>query len=410
LRHRARSLCPIAVLLIAVGAGSARADAEPKFERPPVLDAPQLVALWAIKGPRYQIADKVPTDGFQALFTIVSDFGTFKVLGEDLLAARLAEIAALDKLESATGTEAFARAARAAPPRPAQATSAVLQHPPEMMLGLWRLFEPGASGGRPAAGIATASNRTATEAGQAPPAVAGWEQERRRLAKQLGVDPYTSNEVLAKRLDDAAWVSSSEHLGLDVAMPPPSPFSMGIPITSVIGELIWNTPASDLIALNRRKLRNMGVDDATAHAFSRNRHFTLSRQTALVVDLAGFDGVTGRADVVALANTILSDDEARFLVWALQILTRYQQDVGGITALQVVGRLPMARLRGGGLLVAAGVDYVSWTRRLAFFARRPQFREVKDRSVWITGKLSPRAMQEMTAAGWTIKEDVASVK
>jgi hypothetical protein len=409
LRNCRRFLCSIAVLLIVAGTG-APVGAEPRFERPPVLDAPQLVAMWAIKGPRYQIENKVPTDGFQALFTVVSDFGTFKVLGQDLLAARLAEIAALDKLESATKTEAFARAARAAAPRPAQATSAVLQHPPEMTLGLWRLFDPGPSGGRRVAGTPTASDGTAAEVGQAPPAVVGWEQERRRLAKQLGVDPYTSNPILAKRLDDAAWVSSLEHLGLDVAMPPPGPFSMGIPITSVTGELIWNTSASDLIALNQRKLRDMGVDDATARAFSRNRHFTLSRQTALVVYLTGFEGVAGRPDVVALASTILSDDEARFLVWALQILTRYEQNVGGITALQVLGRLPNARLRGGGLLVGAGVDYVSWTRRLDFFARRPEFREVKDKSAWITGKLSPRAMQGMTAAGWTIKEDVAPVK
>ena len=32
----------------------------------------------------------------------------------------------------------------------------------------------------------------------------GYEKERRDLAKGLGIDPYTANEMLAKKLDDMA--------------------------------------------------------------------------------------------------------------------------------------------------------------------------------------------------------------
>jgi len=378
-----------------------------------VLDAPQLVAPWAINGPRYHVATKVPTDGFQALFTLVSDFGTFKVLGADLLAARIAEVGALDKLESVTKTEVYTKAVVAAGARPAQATSAALQRPPETRIGVGRLFDPPGGTGKRAAETSADSTRSegasAGVAGQASAPIVNWERERRRLAKQLGVDPYTSNLVLAKRLDDVAWVSSAARLALDVAMPL-GPFSMGFPLTSVAGGLIWDTPPRDLIALNQEKLRAMGVDDAMAQAFSKNRHFSLSGRTALVVYLSGFAGVAGRPDVVAVANAVLSDNEARFLIWALQILTRYQENVGGITALQAVGRVPSARLGGGGLLIAAAVDYVSWTRRLDTFARRPEFQEVKNKNAWITGKLSPRAKQGLTELGWTIREDVAPVK
>ena len=403
----------IVVSLIAVGAGWAAAEAEPRFETPPVLDAPQLVAPWAVRGPRYRIADKVPTDGFQALFTIVSDFGTFKVLGEDLLGARLAEIAALDKLASVTKTEVYTRAAAVTGARPARATGTALPQAAERAVGVGRLFDSTTAGGRRVAEATTppgarAGARTSV-ANQGSPSIVGWERERRRLAKQLGVDPYTSNHVLATRLDDVAWVSSAANLGLDVAMPL-GPFSMAFPLTSVAGDLIWGTPPAELIALNQKNLRAMGVGDAAAQAFSRNRHFSLSGQTALVVYLTGFDGVAGRPDVVALANTVVSENEARFLIWAVQILTRYQENVGGITALQALGRVPNARLRGGGLLIAAGVDYVSWTRRLDAFARRPEFREVKDKTAWISGKFSPRAKQGLTDLGWAIREDVAPAK
>lgn len=102
------------VILIAVavcGMSAGMALAAGRFEAPPVLDLGAFVAPWAWKGARYRLEEKVSTDRCQARFTIKSDFGTFEALGVDLLAVRLGEIEALDKLESVSKTEAFAKAA-----------------------------------------------------------------------------------------------------------------------------------------------------------------------------------------------------------------------------------------------------------------------------------------------------------
>ena len=44
--------------------------------------------------------------------------------------------------------------------------------------------------------------------------ILGYEQERRGLAKKLHRDPYTTNPILAKKLDDFALVAFRAHVGV----------------------------------------------------------------------------------------------------------------------------------------------------------------------------------------------------
>jgi hypothetical protein len=65
----------------------------------------------------------------------------------------------------------------------------------------------------------------------------------------------------------------------------------------------------------------------------------------------------------------------------------------------------LGRTVGGALIVPAPVDYVSFTPLISRFAHRPDLRD-PDRSLLLTGKLSPRAREELTALGWKIREEV----
>jgi hypothetical protein len=55
------------------------------YEMQPVLPASQLVPAELLKGARFQVDEKVPTDGFVARFTLRSDVGTFEAPGRDML-------------------------------------------------------------------------------------------------------------------------------------------------------------------------------------------------------------------------------------------------------------------------------------------------------------------------------------
>jgi hypothetical protein len=50
------------------------------------------------------------------------------------------------------------------------------------------------------------------------------------------------------------------------------------------------------------------------------------------------------------------------------------------------------------------VDYLSCTERISDFAKRPDL-QAKDRGIWLTGRMWPRAKQEFAALGWTIQKN-----
>jgi hypothetical protein len=92
---------------------------------------------------------------------------------------------------------------------------------------------------------------------------------------------------------------------------------------------------------------------------------------------------------------------------SVAILARQHQNTP-ITRLRVAGTL-LAETAQGALVVPAAVDYVSWTERVAGFVERPDIAGAKARRLWLAGKLSPRARQELTARRWTIEEGVSIV-
>jgi hypothetical protein len=51
------------------------------------------------------------------------------------------------------------------------------------------------------------------------------------------------------------------------------------------------------------------------------------------------------------------------------------------------------------------VDYVSWTERIASFAKSPDFLAVPQRTLWISGQMSSRAKRDFETLGWTLRID-----
>jgi hypothetical protein len=109
-----------------------------------------------------------------------------------------------------------------------------------------------------------------------------------------------------------------------------------------------------------------------------------------------------------VATTVLSFDQARFVVEAMEMLAGYNEKISPIKALEK--EVPFAGLTGTGTLVVAGpVDCLSWTERINRFASRPDLK-AKQRVLWLRGEATPRARQELTKLGWTVKENLINTK
>ena len=134
-----------AVALLAI---SAIAAAE-GFEEPPVLDAADVVDDVAgdipLMSGRYTVDERVPTDGFMAEFTIVSDYGTFQASGPGMLATRINEIRALAALEHIEQEEQFQKGATESVKETGSNLQQLVEHPRETLEsvpeGVGRFFE-----------------------------------------------------------------------------------------------------------------------------------------------------------------------------------------------------------------------------------------------------------------------------
>jgi hypothetical protein len=179
---------------------------------------------------------------------------------------------------------------------------------------------------------------------------------------------------------------------------------MALSATSFTTDLVWDTPTAELPRLNEQKLRDMGLGDEVVRAMTHNPWYSLSVLTAFVMGLEQLQGVTGRDAVAKLAASATSEDQARFIAEAMQMLVRYQTTVEPLDTLVAQGTVT-ARTRSGAVVVPAPVDYIAWTPRVAEFARRPNLK-ASQRSIWLTGQLSSRARRELTTAGWSVHEEV----
>jgi len=402
------SKTPRTMLALALGF-AAIAGAAADYEKPPILPAKDIVPAAILGGKGYTIDSKVPTDGLLGRYTIRSPAGTFPAHGLEMLSVRVSELPAIQHLKGVSRSKVFLSAARGAAEKPVKAAVNIVTHPKETVQGLpagiGRFFDRVQSGANRL--VEAASNAGSDEdragailkgGGTAARDALGYEQERRSLAKELKVDPYTSNPVLAKLLDDVAWVSFTGRLGTNVVMSAVVPGSIVITATRFTNDLVWDTPRGDLVVRNETTLKDFEVPEKTARAFMANAAIPLSVKTDLLQALEKLGDVKGRAAVVALAATTRSEEQARFLVAAVRMLGK-DRTLEEVTATGTV----VGRKKGGGVVVPAPVDYVSWTERVARFANRDDLKAA-ERNIWLTGKMSPRARKEFEALGWKVSE------
>ena len=417
----------------------AQAQTRVQYEAPPTLSARDLVPAERLQGLGYQVDDAVPTDGFLATLTVRSDYGVFPARGPGMLDIRVGEVAAIRQLEAMSKSDVFLQGLKGSATELGQQVTQLVTHPVDtvkgMPEGVGRFFErvgrgaktgtqklsatkaeqeakappssgPGAQlpGGTQAPGAKPEVSVTAEAAGAAGHVTRdafGYDDKRRELAKQVGVDPYTTNPVLAKQLDDIAWAAFSGGLGI-TALKSVVPASMVLGTATMLTDWVYDVPPGDLKVRNEKALLAMGVSQEAVDHLLRHRWYTLTLQIGLVHGLKRLAGLAGRPDVMPLALTVESEDQARFVVGTVTMLARYHEMVGPLSRLEVRGTV-LGRTGAGGLVVAAPVDLVAWTERLYRFASGPDL-AVKERSLWLSGQLTPLARRKLSEAGWVAHE------
>lgn len=383
--------------------------AQAGYESLPVLSASKILPPELLTGPNHRVQERVTSDGIVNIYRIDSKFGTFSAVSTAMLRVRVNEINAMAAMDQLKGTKEFGDAVKEASLNTMVAAKNMVFQPVktlgEAATGVGLLF-------RRAGDSMFGAKRSDAEDSRFKNLI-GFSNYKREYAHNLGVDVYSRNEVLQDRLNDIAWTGFAGGLTVSAAMAA-VPGGAGIAMTAIgttrVSTAIFKTtPPQDLRRMNTEKLASMGIDSHTVETFINDSVFTPREQTLLVSALDEMMGVADRERLVQLAALTHNPDVAFFRQRQAEMYAGYHRSVSPIERFIGVGPVPGARTINGALVFNIPVDYVSWTQEVAQVITTAsgladQLPGIREKQLWVTGTLSPRARAEMRRLNWKVYE------
>jgi hypothetical protein len=404
-----------AVAAAVAGTRASQPAVAPLPEPDPVLTAVALLGATPLAGDGYTIEPAVRTPDTYHVFTITSPFGTFEAVGLAQVEVRLQEIAAMRRLEDLSKAGVFARSAGESLVKVGTGVVNAVSDPVETAKGIGggvkrfgvnlgrrtkrvvqRMTDDTPDNGDSSTG---AGARVGGAAASAAKSLIGINGARRRWARRVGADPYTTNPVLKDALERIAAVDAAGGIATSIVVPIP-PI---VGTTAKVGDLVWGTDPEELRKLNEQRARDIGATSDDANAFFRNRAFTLTMQTRLVGALAAV-GVPGTGDYLASAAEAADEREALFFVESAELLQR-EHETAAVARVLTDSRALVAGRADGEAIVVLPFDWLraSETTRAEFteLARRATAElGVSRRRLVVSGTVTETATAALDAAGW----------
>jgi hypothetical protein len=408
------------------------ACAQTAYEPPRQFKADEFAPAVLLKGPLHSVDEAVSVDGGLPRFTLRSQYGIWEALGLEMLDIRVAELPAFEQLDKVSQSDEFAKAAGQAITKPVEMVGTFVQNPVDttgsMLTGIGtmasrigRMFSSmvsavGDAVSGPAPELkpilpplaAPLRGNAAPRASNSDPL--GYNDARRNWARRLKVDTYTFNGGLSERLDQLASVTFAGNFAVNLVVSTvAAPLYYAEQTKATALAEAYQLPPSDIEARNEERLRKMGIEGAPARSLFRNAYFTPTLQTALVLALEGLGEASGRGEAVALATRAASENEARYVNNSVLLLAQHSRRVEPIAKVRVTDSYIAGETRGGALILPAPLDYIPWVKSTEELARREDFKSA-ERWLLSSGKVTPRAFEELTALGWRVSDKLVAVK
>ena len=320
--NRLHLLLLVLCALLAAGSRWSYAQGKPSLESVPTLAGTELVRAQLLKGPFHKVVEPVKIEGHLGRFVIESKFGSFSVLGANLLATRVSELPAIEELQKVQKDSAFTDALSKSVGGVAKFAESTVTDPGKTVenIGMGAGTVLGRRGQLAKSGVDYSVDKASdlTTSGSKPkPKVAptnepeppsftgdplGYNKARREWAKKLNIDPYTSNPVLRALLDDASTASFAGNFAVNLTLGAVvGPLQSIYSFDETVRDSVWNKPVIDLEKENQEKLLALGVAPRTVRDLLRNKWFTPTLQTVLVARLAVLGKMDGIESVVSTA-------------------------------------------------------------------------------------------------------------
>ena len=376
------------------------------FEQPPTFSAQKLLGAEA-RGANYSVANPVRSDGTMRHYVMTTPSGRLDVTGDAMVAIRIKELKALDALSRTQESDKFINAVGAAGLAPVQFAGKLVTDP-------GKAIGDTASGiGNLLGGVASGVRNVGQSRDNVIESVSGASKQRRLLAFQYGVDPYTDYKPLADKLASMAGFAAAGGLAVSAALIA-VPGAAGAIVSDVSTANTLNAMARDysdtqLLDMNRETLAKMGVEGEVAERFLHNKAFTPVDMTVIVDALSRIGRVQGAAVVAARAGKVASRDDAIFFRRGIELDAAFQSRTPNVIGFAAYDSapLPLLRTADGGLVAVFPFDAVSWTKSTAktFNAMSAETKQASERQLSISGSISPLAKKQLTALGWAFEDN-----
>jgi hypothetical protein len=420
--HLARRLSSLGL----VAGTAALALAQGAYEGPTVFKAADVLPPALQKGPHFQVKPDVPTAGYFHEFAVTSDYGDVSAEGLSLLKMRVHEIDALTRLDDVSKSEVFMKAAGTSVLNVGKGVASVVTDPEGTAKGIGGGVKRfGTNLGRKAKRTGDAAvdsvteddKKTGTEPDKstgdkaadagagAANAVLGVNGAMRRWAQKLQVDPYTSNPVLRKALQDVAKIDSAGGIAAKVVVPIP----MVVGTTASVGGLVWGKDPEELRKINEQRVVEIGADKKVAAEFFKSKAYSPSFQTRLIAALHAVK-VPGCGDYLDTAGEAENEGQVVFFTESAELLQRFHAQ-SPVTAILPDSRAVVAKTKDGRAVILVAVDSIRWSE-----AFQKTLEEIRQRcqkelgaskvELHLTGRVSPRAREELKTRGMVVVENV----
>jgi hypothetical protein len=363
----------------------------------------------------HEIADPVkpgPSSSAMGLWNrteIKSSFGSIDAPNESFAKIRVREIAAIAKLKAIDTGETVAGGVANAAMAPIRGVGALLTSPVETLSNIPK----GVGDFVARTGEGLKSDKSKFEDGMFAE-IAGVSRKKRELAAQMGVDVYSSNQLLQAELDRVGRASAAGNVTVDVGM---------IAVTGTAGAVIANLgrvdalqeivntqPASELRRRTRHTLETMGMPSSFTDRFLDHPYYSPRRKTIVAGLLSPMKETRGKEKFMEAA--LAADSEAAALYWQqmLEIFSSYHFGVSPVAAFELVEGVPAAYSDVKGWFLAAPTDRMYWTQeaqgpmdKLLFALLGAKRAPV---TLWTTGDITHAAAYELGRRGVQLGQQV----
>jgi hypothetical protein len=395
-------------LMVACGmllaAGAARAQT---FDRPPSYSAAAALGKSA-RGANYTVLSPVTSDGFLRHYAIRTSFGDFEVEGDQLMAARILELNALEALSRTSGPQEFGQGVANTAVGPVVFAGNLIRNPvgttQNTVTGIGQFF----------GGIGSGLNNVGKSRENAVESLSGQARQQRILAAQLRVDPFTDFQPLAARLGELSGASAVGGLAVAGAFMV-VPGAAGIAVSNVstantLGGLATDYSSAQLMDRNRAALAALGVDGSVADSLFANAFYTPLDVTAIVEAARAIGATVSLGPMLSRAASATDRATAYFIRKRMELTAAQSRAKGPMVG--YIGaeslRFPLVRTGAGDALGAYPIDILSWTPETAKIidglTSVATSAAAKSKALAITGTATPLAKRNLASRGWKLRE------